>query len=72
MVIKVYRKPKESVGAMLRRFTQIVRKSGIINQYKERKFRPKLKSRNLARRSALVRLKRKERYEYLKKTGAIP
>ena len=71
MAITVSKKPKESVGAMLRRFAQVVRKSGIINQYKERKFRPKSKSRNLARRSALVRLKRKGKYEYLKKIGAI-
>ncbi|OQB44513.1 MAG: 30S ribosomal protein S21 [Parcubacteria group bacterium ADurb.Bin159] len=71
MPIKVEKKPRESVGEMLRRFSQISRQSGLINQYKERMFYTKPKSRDLRRQSALVRLRRKEQREYMKKMGMI-
>lgn len=71
MPIKVERKPKESVGEMLRRFSLITRQSGLINEYRQKMFYHKKQSRSLRRRSALIRIRRKEKYEYLKKIGVL-
>jgi len=71
MTIKVQKKPKESTGELLKRFSSVVLRSGIINEYKKRLYRFKPKSRNLKRKHKLEALRKKERMEYLRKIGVI-
>jgi len=69
MAIEVKRKQKEAFNIFLRRFSEKVKRSGIINQFKKARFRVKPKSKNLKRNSALERNKRTERINFLKKAG---
>ena len=71
MAIEVRRKQKEALNVFLRRFSEKVKRSGIINQSKKARFRVKLKSKNLRRKSALERNKKTERINFLKKVGKI-
>ncbi len=71
MAIEVRRKQKEALNVFLRRFSEKVKRSGIINQSKKARFRVKPKSKNLRRKSALERNKKTERINFLKKTGRM-
>lgn len=70
MAIEVRRKQKEALNVFLRRFSEKVKRSGIITQSKKARFRLKPKSRNLRRQSALERNKKTERINFLKKIGS--
>lgn len=69
--MEVKRRPKETISMMMRRFSQKVRESGILVNAKKSKFQEKKISRNVRRRQALERnRKRKERMR-LKKMGRL-
>lgn len=68
-MVDAKRKPNENVTSLLRRFSEYVKKSGLIEEARQSQFRQKTKSRRLKRRAALNRLKAKLEIERLKKLG---
>lgn len=71
MAIEVKRKPNEPLNVFLRRFSERVKRSGVINQYKKGRFNVKSQSRNLKKTSSLERKKYKEKMTFFKKIGKI-
>lgn len=69
MAIEIRRRPKESVQGLIRRFTQRVRKSGVLVQARKIRFKEEPKSKQAKKKAALRRKQLKERYEELKKLG---
>lgn len=68
-VVTATRKDRESSSALLRRFTQYVQKSGLVQEVRERRYFIKDANRNARRKSALVRANRREEYTKLYKLG---
>jgi ribosomal protein S21 len=71
MAIELKRKQNESVNVFLRRFSDQVKRSGLINQFKNNRFRIKPKSKRLVKLSALQRIKESGRIDFLKKIGKM-
>jgi len=71
MSIETKRKQNEPLNVFLRRFSEKVKRSGIINEYKDRKFYSSNKSSELKKRSALQKRKKSEKMNFLKKIGKI-
>jgi ribosomal protein S21 len=68
-MVDAKRKPNENVASLLRRFSEYVKKSGLMDEARQAKFRSKRKSRRLQRQETLNRLKIKSEIEKLKKLG---
>jgi len=68
-MVDAKRKPNENVASLLRRFSEYVKKSGLMDEARQAKFRFKRKSRRLQRQETLNRLKIKSEIEKLKKLG---
>ena len=60
---------KETSQSLVYRFTQAVKKSGILVEARKRKFNERKLSRNLLKRKALIREKKKKEYLKNKKLG---
>lgn len=71
MVVEIKRKQNEPLNVFLRRFSEQMKRSGVINKYKEKNFYFKPKSKRLKKRSALVRKDRTEKMNFFKKIGKI-
>jgi len=71
MTIETKRKQNEPLNVFLRRFSEKVKRSGIINEYKDRQFYSSDQSDKLKRRSALQRKKKSEKMNFMKKIGKI-
>jgi len=71
MSVEAKRKQREPLNVFLRRFSEQVKRSGVINQHKKNKFYIKKKSQTLKKESALQRRKRAEKMTFLKKVGRI-
>jgi ribosomal protein S21 len=69
MAIEIKRRPKESTQGLIRRFTQRVRKSGVLVQARRIRFKEEPKSKQAKKKAALRRGQLRERYEELKKLG---
>ena len=69
--IETKRQNNESVGSLFRRFTQRIRKSGLLLEVRERNFRKRVPNKSARRKSALVMVGRREKYRKLKKWGKI-
>jgi len=69
---EVRRKKGESFESFIRRFNRKLMESGKILQYKKVKYLQPKKSRNLEKKSALVKLSKHKQREYLKKIGRLP
>jgi len=67
--VQVTRKQGETTGSLLRRFTQHVRKSGLLTQVRANRYFSKKRSRVSLRDSALVKEKRREEYSRMRKLG---
>jgi len=67
--MEVKRKPKETVSMMMRRFSQKVRESGILRDAKKSRFKEKEPSKNIRRKQAIERNKRRKEKMRLKKMG---
>ena len=67
--IQVRRQQGETAGSLLRRFTQHLRKSGMLTIVRENRFFIKDPSRSSRRNSALVRERRRKEYDKMKKMG---
>lgn len=71
MAVEVKKKPRESVSAMLRRFSRKVQLSGILLSARKSRFKNKPKSKNLRREKALYREKKKKERERKEKMGLL-
>jgi len=70
-MVEVRRRPQETTGAMLRRFTRRVQQSGILLRARKMKsYRPKLTKR-MKRERALRRIEIKKERERLVKLGKL-
>jgi len=71
MVLEVKRRQKESVQSLIRRFTQRVRRSGVLIQARKVRFKEESKSKQAKKKAALKKAELRKKYEKLKKTGEI-
>lgn len=69
MPLKVQKQGRESSQSLIRRFSQKVRRSGILFEVRKKQFKRRPKSKQLKRRSALRREQKKVEYIRLKKLG---
>lgn len=69
MPLKVFRKEKETVQNLIRRFIKIVRDSGILLEAKKRQFYQRPKSKTAKKEAALRREALKKEYEKAQKFG---
>ncbi len=70
-MVEVKRKEREHIGSMLRRFTERVKKSGVLLDAREAQFYVRPKSRRQRREDALVRKKMKAEKDMERKLGKI-
>jgi len=71
MAVEVKRKPKESVSAMLRRFSRKVQLSGILLSARKVRFQERKRSKNLRRKDALYREKVRKERDRMEKLGLL-
>jgi len=71
MPLKVQKQDRESTQGLIRRFSQKMRKSGILLEARKKQFRRRGKSSELKKRAALRREELRKRYEKLKKLGKL-
>ena len=69
--LKVSKKGAESTGSVLKRFSYLVRQSGIINHVRNIQYRQRPISRNMRNKKAVQRLKRRAIIEKLIKEGKL-
>jgi len=62
---------RETSQSLIRRFSQKIKKSGILLEARKRRFKIRTKSNQLKKRSALRREKKKKEYDELKKLGKV-
>lgn len=68
---EVKRKKGETFDALLRRFQRRHQESGRTIEFKGRRFHAKAENDNRRRESALYRIAKKSKFEYLIKTGQV-
>lgn len=66
-MVEVKRKPNESVSSMIRRFSELLQKEGVLEKAKEKMFYHKKKNKRQRKKEALMRLKYRAKMEYLRK-----
>jgi len=71
MPLKVQKQGRESSQGVVRRFTQKLRRSGILLEARKNRFKQRPESAQLRRRSALRRAEKRSEYLELKKLGKI-
>ncbi len=71
MPLRVKKRIKETPQSLIGRFSQRLKKSGILVEARKRKFKQKKKSQQLKKWSALRRQRKKKEYKRLKKMGKI-
>lgn len=71
MAIKIKKKMHESAGAMVRRFSQQVRQSGVLQEVKKRAHWEKPKTKRVVKKAAIIREKRRKEYNRKKRMGKI-
>jgi len=72
MPLAVQKQGKESTQNLVRRFSQKLRKSGILFEVRKRQFRKKSKSKPLVKRSAFRRINKQKEYIEMRKMGYSP
>ena len=70
-MLEVTRKENESTISVVRRFSQKVRRSGLVQAARGVRFRARTPSRLARKMQALRRLKRQERFLRLRKWGKV-
>jgi len=68
-MVEVKRKDKEHVGSLLRRFSERVKKSGVLNDAREAQFFKRAPSRRQRRETALMKEKLRGEKEMARKIG---
>ncbi len=71
MPLRVKKKEKENNQSLLRRFSQKMKRSGILLEARGRRFKKRPKSEQLKKRAALRREELKKKYKELKKMGKL-
>jgi ribosomal protein S21 len=69
MSIEVKRKPDESIGSLIYRFTKKIQQSGVLKEAKRRRFKNRAPNYVKRRLSALHRVSKKAEMERRKKLG---
>jgi len=72
MALEIKKQEKESSQGLARRFSKRVKLSGILLRARKGRFRDRIKSRQMRKRSALRREELKKEYEKLQKLGKTP
>ncbi len=70
-MIESKRKKDESFESFLRRFNKRMQQSGALREARGAQYHKRAKSENLNKRSALISLEMKKKYEYLRKIGKL-
>jgi ribosomal protein S21 len=70
-MIETKRKKGETFESFLRRFNKRLMQSGVILEFKSKRYLTKKVSRNLQKESALVRQSFREKMDYLRSTGKL-
>lgn len=70
-MIKVHKNEKESSQQVIRRFSKIIKKSGILRKVRENQYYHRPKSEQLQKKSALKKAELREEYRKLKKMGEL-
>ena len=71
MPLRANRQGRETSQNLVRRFSQKIKKSGILLEARKKQFKKREKSSQLRKRSAMRREKKRKEYEELKKLGKI-
>jgi ribosomal protein S21 len=71
MPLAVQKQNKETSQSLIRRFSQKMRRSGIVLEVRRRQFKIKPKSRPLVKLSALRRIAKKQEYLEQQKMGKV-
>jgi len=71
MTLEVKRKQRENTQSLIRRFSQKIRKSGVLIQARKVRFLEKEKSDLAKKRAALRKIELRKEYEKMKKLGKI-
>ena len=69
MAIKVRKEEGESAGSLIFRFNKRVNQSGVLREFKGRRFRTRDQNRNQRRASALRREEKRSAFEKARKLG---
>jgi len=70
-MIEVKRKDTESTASLLRRFTKKIRESGILPKVRSSRYKTRSQSDLQKKKTALKKVKSKQKLEYLRKLGKI-
>ena len=70
-MIEVKKKEGETIGNLIRRFSQKIKESGVLMRARSNKFKKRPLSNLNKKKIAIIRINRKKRLEYLKKLGKI-
>ncbi|MEK7576051.1 MAG: 30S ribosomal protein S21 [Patescibacteria group bacterium] len=70
-MIEVKKKEGETIGNLIRRFSQKIKESGVLMRARSNKFKNRPLSDLNKKKIAIIRINRKKRLEYLKKLGKI-
>lgn len=71
MPLRIKKKDKENNQSLVRRFSQKMKRSGILLEARGRRFKKRTKSDQLKKRAALRREDLKKKYKELKKMGKL-
>ncbi|MBT4723164.1 30S ribosomal protein S21 [Candidatus Falkowbacteria bacterium] len=71
-MLEAKRKKGESFESFLRRFNKRLIQSGVIFEFKSKRYHAKDESRNLQKTVAVARKKYKDKIQFLKKIGKLP
>ena len=69
--IEITKSGNENTGAVLRKFTQRMRSSGIVQKMRKIRYRARPVSKNVQRKDALRKIEKREKMEQLVKEGKI-
>lgn len=70
-MVEVKRRDREHVGSLLRRFSERVKKSGVLVEARNAQYYTRRKSRRQRREDAIVRLRMRAEKEKLRKLGKL-
>lgn len=68
-MVEVRKQPKENIGSMLRRFSERIKKSGLLIEAKESQWYKKPKSKRERREAAMMRSLRQAEYKEKARQG---
>lgn len=68
-MVEVRKQPRENIGSMLRRFSERIKKSGVLLEAKESQWYKKPKSKRERREAAMVRATRQAEYKAKARKG---